>query len=253
MDFATLIGIITAFALIVIAIKTNSSLILFVNLPSFLIVLGGTIGATLINYSLGEFLNLLKALKYAIFFKEPEIDEIKDELIRLSYNARKNGIMSLEKELENINDLLLKKALILAIDGMNAENIREIMETHLYNLTLRHKVGYEILESMANYSPAMGLIGTLIGLVQMLQQMNEPSTIGPAMAVALITTFYGAILSNLIFMPLSGKLKRKSEKEIFFKQIYIEGVISIAKGENPLILKNKIEAFFSLKEIEEGK
>ncbi len=250
MDLATFLGLITGFALIIIAIVTNSSISLFVNIPSFLIVLGGTVGATLVNYTLNEFFNLIKGLKYAIFFREPNIAEIKDTLLRLSQIARKNGVLALENELEKIDDLFVKKGLTLIIDGMNVNNIREILETQLNYIHERHKIGSEILESMANYSPAMGLIGTLIGLVQMLQQMNEPENIGPAMAVALITTFYGAIFSNLIFMPLSGKLKRKNEKELFYKNVYLEGLLSIAKGENPLILANKIEAFFSLKEEE---
>ena len=251
MDIATLLGLITAFALIFIGIKTNSTISLFINFPSFLIVLGGTIGATLVNYTLQEFFNLFLGLKYTIFYKEPDIDDIKNRLVQLSLKARKDGVLALEKELDNINDLFLKKGIRMAVDGLDASHIKEILQTLIYQINERHKISFEILESMANYSPAMGLIGTLIGLVQMLQQMNEPSTIGPAMAVALITTFYGAIFSNLIFMPLSGKLKRKNEREILIKRIYLEGIISIAKGENPLILKNRIDAFFSLKKEEE--
>ena len=250
MDIATFLGLVTAFGLIVIGIKTNSTLSLFINIPSFLIVLGGTIGATLVNYTLKEFFNLILGLKYTLFFQEPDFEEVKDELVRLSLIARKNGVLALENEIENIDDLFLKKGIRMAVDGMDAEHIKEILETLIYQLNERHKTGFEILESMANYSPAMGLIGTLIGLVQMLQQMNEPSTIGPAMAVALITTFYGAIFSNIIFMPLSGKLRRKNEREIFIKKIYLEGVISIARVENPVILRNRIDAFFSLKEEE---
>ena len=250
MDFATFLGLISAFGLIGLAIYTNSSLNLFLNFPSFLIVFGGTIGATLVNYSLSEFFNLIRGLKYVIFHKEPDINEIKEILLRLSNTARKKGVMALETELENVDDLFLKKGITLIVDGMETNSIKNILETQINFINERHKIGYEILESMANYSPAMGLIGTLIGLVQMLQQMNEPTTIGPAMAIALITTFYGAIMSNVIFMPLSGKLKRKSEKEIFYKRIYLEGVLSIARGENPLIMLNKIDAFFSLKEEE---
>ncbi len=250
MDFTTFIGIIIGFSLIITAIITNSSLKIFLNLPSALIVLGGTIGATLVNYSLSEILNLIKALKYTVFFKHPTFDEVINSMLRYSIIARKNGILALENELENIDDPFLKKGLRMVVDGMDEASVKNVLENQLKFLEERHKIGHEILESMGNYSPAMGLIGTLIGLVQMLQQMNNPSTIGPAMAVALITTFYGAILANLVFIPLSGKLKRRSEWEIFYKKLYTEGILSICRGENPIILKNRLEAFISLSETE---
>ncbi len=253
MDFATFLGLGIGFALIIISIMTNSSLSLFINIPSLLIVLGGTIGATLVNYSMGEFLNLLKALRYAIFFKEPTFEEVMGEMLRLSIIARKSGVLALEEELDDIGDSFLKKGLRMVVDGMDTESIKNVLKNQLYYLSERHRVGHEILESMGNYSPAMGLIGTLIGLVQMLQQMNKPSTIGPAMAIALITTFYGAIFANLIFIPLAGKLKRKSEKELLYKQLYAESILSISKGENPIILRNKLEAFLSLNKVEKLK
>jgi chemotaxis protein MotA len=153
--------------------------------------------------------------------------------------------------MNEVEDNFVRNGLQMAVDGANEEMLREILSDEIYFMKERHKFGYEVLNSMGLYAPAMGLIGTLIGLVQMLQKLNDPKAIGPAMAVALITTFYGAILANLIFIPLGGKLKRKSEKELLFKEVCINGIISIAKGENPKILESRLLSFFTDNEKEE--
>ena len=251
MDFATFLGIISAFGLIVGAILTSSGINIFVNVPSALIVIGGTIGATLVNYTLSETLMLFRILKKAFLNKTEDYFNTVGMLLRLSFKARREGILSIEKDMDEIGDIFVKKGLQMAVDGANEEMLREILSDEIYFMKERHKFGYEVLNSMGLYAPAMGLIGTLIGLVQMLQKLNAPKAIGPAMAVALITTFYGAILANLIFIPLGGKLKRKSEKELLFKEVCINGIISIAKGENPQILERRLLSFFTENEKEE--
>jgi chemotaxis protein MotA len=251
MDFATFLGIISAFGLILISILSNSSLNVFVNIPSIFIVVGGTIGATLVNYTVSELINLFSSLKKAFFHKNEEYFITVGMLVKMSIKARREGILSLEADINEIEDEFLKNGLQMAVDGANEDTIREILSNEVYFMRERHKFGYEILNSMGIYSPAMGLIGTLIGLVQMLQKLNNPKEIGPSMAVALITTFYGAILANLIFIPLAGKLKRKSEKELLFKEACIDGIVSLAKGENPRILESRLLSFFTQTEKEE--
>jgi len=248
MDFATFIGIISAFGLIIGAIITGSGLSIFINVPSILIVLGGTIGATLINYTFSEIISVIRILKNVFLTKTDDYFEKLSFLIAMAVKARRDGVLALESEISKINDSFLKKGFTMVVDGAPEETIKEILSNEIYFSGERHKFGYEIFNSMGVYSPAMGLIGTLIGLVQMLQQLNNPKNIGPAMAVALITTFYGAILSNLIFLPLGGKLKRKSERELLFKEICIDGIVSIAKGENPRILEHRLMSFFTEKE-----
>ncbi len=251
MDFATFLGIISAFGLIVGSILTSSGLGIFLNLPSALIVIGGTVGATLVNYTLSETFMLFRILKKAFLGKTEDYFNIVRLLLTLSVKARREGILSIENDIKKIDDNFIKKALQMAVDGASEEMLYDIMTNEIYFMKERHKFGYEVLNSMGIYAPAMGLIGTLIGLVQMLQKLNNPKEIGPAMAIALITTFYGAILANLIFLPLGGKLKRKSEKEMLFKEMSISGVISIAKGENPKILEGRLLSFFTENEKEE--
>ncbi len=248
MDFATFIGIISAFGLIIGAIITGSGLAIFINIPSILIVLGGTFGATLINYTLGEILSVFKILKNVFLVKTDDYYEKLSFLIAMAVKARRDGVLALENDIKKVEDNFIKKGLTMVVDGASEETIKDILSNELYFSGERHKFGYEIFNAMGVYAPAMGLIGTLIGLVQMLQQLNNPKNIGPAMAVALITTFYGAILSNLIFLPLGGKLKRKSERELLFKEVCIDGIVSIAKGENPRILEHRLLSFFTERE-----
>ncbi|MBN2333707.1 MAG: motility protein A [Deltaproteobacteria bacterium] len=243
MDFSTIIGVISAFFLVFLAIAGGSGFAVFWNYPSSLIVLGGTLGATFINYPLTEVIGILKVVKNAFFEKSFPVWETIDELVELSRKSRKSGILALEDASQVASDLFLRKGLTLLVDGLDSAAIEDIMIIDMDSTRERHQLGAEVLTSMGNMAPAMGLIGTLIGLVQMLQTMDEPAGIGPAMAVALLTTFYGAILANFIFLPLAGKLKRKSQQEIFVKGLVLEGVLSIARGENPRIMQHKLEAF----------
>ncbi len=243
MDIATVVGIVSAFALVVVSIMMGGSLALFINIPSVMIVFGGTLGATMINYPLSDVLSVVKVVKNVFFTKVWSTQEVVDRFVEFANKSRREGILSLESEVPSLNDPFLVKGLQLTIDGMDPDAIRDILETEIAYLEERHKSGAEILTTMATFFPAMGMIGTLIGLVQMLATMDDPSTIGPAMAVALLTTFYGAIAANLVCLPMAGKLKKRSQEETLVKEMIISGIVSVANGENPRVIEQKLHSF----------
>lgn len=243
MDIATFIGIIASFSLLVIAILMGSGLGVFIDIPSVLIVLGGTICATMINYPLKDVIRSISVAKNAFFSKSLTFGEIIANFVNYANKARKEGILALESSLPEIQDEYLKKGLQLTIDGLEPQAITDIMETEISFIEDRHKLGAEMFQSMGTFAPAFGMIGTLIGLVQMLQQMDDPSKIGPSMAVALITTFYGAVLANVIFLPIAGKLRTRSKEESLLKQIVLQGIISLSRGDNPRIIEQKLHSY----------
>ncbi|MDQ7032286.1 MAG: MotA/TolQ/ExbB proton channel family protein [Desulfonauticus sp.] len=243
MDLATIIGIVISFGLVAGAIVTGGSPMIFVNIPSMLIVLGGTIGATLVNYPLGHVLGVISVMKKTFSAKIENPAQIIEKFIDYANRARREGILALEPVIKDAQDPFLKKGLQLTVDGMEPQIIQEILETEISYMEERHELGAEILTIMGAFAPAMGMIGTVIGLVQMLQNMSDPSSIGPSMAVALITTFYGAVLSNLIFNPMAGKLKTRSKEERLIKEMILEGILSLSKGENPRIVEDKLNSF----------
>jgi len=243
MDIATLIGIVSAFALVLISIMLGSGLGLFFNVPSIMIVMGGTLGATMVHYPLKDVLSVFKIVRNVFFTKVWSADEVIDKFIEFSNISRKEGMLALEGHIADLKDNFLSKGLQLSIDGMQPDAIREIMEIEIDYLQERHRFGAEILDTMATFFPAMGMIGTLIGLVQMLQTMDDPSSIGPAMAVALLTTFYGAVAANLVCLPMAGKLRKRSKEESLVKEMVIAGIVAIANGENPRIIEQKLHSF----------
>ena len=249
MDLATIIGTILAFSLVIMAIIMGGTLDAFINLPSLLIVVGGTIGATAINYPLKDILKVIKVVKNAIFCKDSvNFSELISNFLKMADKARREGILSLEGFIKDSHDEFLKYGLRLCVDGVEPQFIKQILEKDIKSCSERHELGADIFLSMGSYAPAFGMIGTLIGLVQMLAKLDDPSNIGPAMAVALITTFYGALLANAVFLPIAGKLKTKSEEEIFVKKIMLEGIMGISNGDNPMILEQKLNTFLPSKE-----
>lgn len=243
MDLATIIGVVLSFGLVISAIMMGSSLFVFVSIPSLLIVVGGTIGSTLVHYPLGHILGVVGVVKNCFFAKLPKPSDTIAQFLDYANRARKEGILSLEPLLKEIDDDYLRKAMQLTVDGVEPQMIQDIMETEIAYLQERHETGADIFAAMGMYAPALGMIGTVIGLVQMLQSMDDPSAIGPAMAVALITTFYGAVLANLVFNPLSGKLKTRSKEEVLLRELALEGILSISRGENPRIIEEKLNGF----------
>lgn len=243
MDLATIIGFVVSFGLIGAALLLGGDPLMFVDGPSVLIVFGGTFGATLTHYPLGTVLRVGIIIRKTLVSKTPAPADIIDQFMDYANRARREGILALESIVNNIDDAYLRKGLQLTVDGLEPDSIQNIMETEIGNTEGRHETGIELLSALAAYAPALGMIGTVIGLVQMLQTMDNPDKIGPAMATALITTFYGAILANLIFLPLVGKLKHRSKEEILIMEMQMEGVLGISRGENPRILMEKLSSF----------
>ena len=245
MDLASIIGLVAGLIFLLMGVLSGGSLILFINIPSVLIVLGGSISATFINYPLGEMIGAFKVAKKAFLHKEDSPLETITLLVKFAETARREGILSLEQMVSGVEDDFLRTGINLAVDGTEPEHIRDIMETEISYISERHKVGAGIFESMGLYGPAFGMIGTLIGLINMLANMDDPSTIGPSMAVALLTTFYGAGMANLVCLPIAGKLKERSAGEMLIKELCIEGIMSIQSGDNPRIVEDKLKAFIS--------
>ncbi|MDR2488094.1 MAG: motility protein A [Desulfovibrio sp.] len=248
MDLATILGMIVSFGLIMSALIAGGNPLLFVDVPSMLIVLGGTLGATLTHYPLGTVLKIGTVIRKTMVSKIPASNLIIDQFMDYANRARREGILALEPIIKGIDDPYLRKGLQLTVDGLEPAAIQNIMETEIGNIEGRHEVGVELLSALAAYSPALGMIGTVIGLVQMLKTMDDPSTIGPSMAIALITTFYGAILANLVFLPLVGKLKHRSKEEVLIMEMQMEGVLGISRGENPRIIMEKLNSYQPPKE-----
>jgi chemotaxis protein MotA len=247
MDIATIIGIVTAFALVFLAIFLGSGLVIFIDFPSLAIVVGGVIGVTLIHYPLSDMIKVMSVALKTLFPSRTDPTGYIQELVKFSWVARKDGILALEDAAEGIRNSYFKKGIQLAVDGLENQEIKEILETDMQQLQERHKLGAEIFTSMGSYGPAMGMIGTLIGLVQMLQSMSDPSSIGPAMALALLTTFYGSVMANMLFLPLAGKLKNSSSKETLVKEVIMEGILAISNGDNPRVVEQKLHSFIAPK------
>ncbi|MBU0698782.1 MAG: MotA/TolQ/ExbB proton channel family protein [Pseudomonadota bacterium] len=243
MDIATVVGVISAFGLVLIAIFMGSGLSLFFNVPSLMIVVGGTLGVTMINYPLKEVLGVIKVVQKTLFTKAISVKELIERFVGFANKTRREGILALESEIKMVQDDFLKKGVQLSIDGLEPQEIKDILDTELDFIKNRHQLGAEVFTTMGTYAPAMGMIGTLIGLVQMLQSMDDPSTIGPAMAVALLTTFYGSIMANIMCMPIAGKLRTRSKEEMLTKEMTIQGILSLSNGDNPRVLKQKLLAF----------
>ncbi|MGL4722444.1 MAG: motility protein A [Desulfovibrionaceae bacterium] len=243
MDLATLIGITLSFGLVFLALLSGGSLSAFVDAPALMIVLGGTLGCCLTTYPLGHVLRTVSFIKKTFASSIDSIDSTIEIFMEYSKKARKEGLLSLEPFIQESQDPFAKKGLQLMIDGIEPDSIKEILETEIEALEARHQLGIDLMTAFATYAPAMGMVGTVIGLVQMLQNMSDPSNIGPAMAVALLTTFYGALLANLIFTPFSGKLKGRDKEESLLRYIQSIAIISIAKGENPNIMLEKLSCF----------
>lgn len=243
MDIATLVGIVVAYILVFVALLLGPGVGVYIDIPSVLIVIGGTLGIILMNWPLNKVLNVMSVVMKTFLFKADSPADLIFKLVDFSQRARRDGILALESAEEEVTDLFLKKGIRLAVDGTEPEVIKTILETDLSYMQDRHKEGAAVLESMAAFAPAMGMIGTLIGLVAMLQTMSDPSSIGPAMAVALLTTFYGALIANLFAAPLAGKLKTRSAEETMLKEIMIAGIMAIQSGDNPRIVEQKLNAY----------
>jgi len=245
MDIATIVGILLGFVVITTAIVAGGGWQVFIHLPSLGITIGGMLCATLIHFSLPQFLGIFSVIKKTIVAKIPSQSELIQKMVNYAAINRRDGALALEQEISKLDDSFFIKGLQMLVDGREAEYIREFMGLELQYLQERHSTGKKILEFMGAAAPAFGMIGTLIGLIQMLRSLDSPEQIGGGMAVALITTFYGALSANLIFIPLAGKLGLYSKAEKTTIEMIEEGICAIAQGDNPTIVREKLQAFVS--------
>lgn len=251
MDIASLLGLVVCFVLVLFGIISSEGLKglwYFIDPASMLITFGGSFFATMASVSMPNFVGGLKSM--ALMFKPVNVNipEMITKIIELSNVARKEGLLSLEEAAGNLEDEFMKKGIMLIVDGTDPELVRGILETELNSIDGRHKLRSGFWDTLGAMGPAWGMIGTLVGLVCMLQNMSDPTSIGPKMGVALITTFYGSMLANWICTPASNKLQANNAIEMQSKEIMIEGLLSIQAGENPRVIEEKLKSFLSPKE-----
>ena len=233
-DLATIIGLIAGFGLITAAISLGSDGLAFVNPPSILIVVGGTLAVTSMCFTLKEMAGSLGIVGKTFFYSSRDPSDAAMQVLEISEIARKKGVLSLQNMLDTLKqEPLLYKGMMMIVDGTPGEEVEAILHLDRNATIQRHRKGASILRKAAEFAPAMGLIGTLIGLVQMLGNLEDPSTIGPAMAVALLTTFYGAVLANMVFSPMASKLERNAVAEATVNKVYLMGASSIGRQESP--------------------
>jgi len=253
MDIATLIGIAGAFLLIIVSIVIGGSPGAFINIPSLLITVGGGLAAGMAGFPMGEFINGLKAMLKALNPGMPNPIEEIDFLTDVAKKARKEGILALESDIDTFysRDPFFGGIMRMLIDGLEIEEIRSTAEASMAQIEQKLSTEVSVWESLGDLFPAFGMIGTLIGLIQMLQNLSDPSALGPGMAVAMITTLYGAILANALCIPVSKKLKYYKDLKMLFLEAYLLTAEAIEKGVNPNILRQKLAGLFGV-EVEEG-
>lgn len=245
MDIATIFGLTGGAALVLVAVLMGGSPFLFFNVPGLLIVLGGTLATCFIKFSMSDVINSMKVAMKAFLYRIDSPEKVIQDMVGLSRVAKKEGLIALENQ--ETGDEFAEKALRFLSDGFDEGLIEDILEKDIQLMIQRHTIGQRIFKGMGQSAPAFGMIGTLIGLVQMLAQMEDPSSIGPAMAVALLTTLYGAVIANLICLPLADKLALRSEQEQDNKNIILEAAISINRGVSPLVLEESLKIYLSPK------
>lgn len=244
MDITTVVGTVLGFGLVFFAMATGpGGLAIFIDVPSVMIVFGGTIAVTLMNFPIGVLRNLVKVMIRTILFKLTSPAEEIDRIIEYANLARREGLLALETKLQEVDDRFFAKGVQLVIDGFPADTVRDIMELEAEWQRQRHSEGKKMLDALGAFAPAFGMIGTLVGLVQMLQNLSDPSKIGGGMATALLTTLYGAMAANMTFIPLAGKLEVRAGEEALLRELMIEGIVAIQSGDGPQLIKERLKSF----------
>lgn len=241
MDLATLVGLLGALALIVVSMLMSGELGMFVNAPSIVIVVGGTIFATMAKYGLSQFLGAIKVAGKSFNTKSIDPNELIDEIVALADEARKGGLLSLEGK--EVSSEFLKRGIQLLVDGHDPDVVKTLLMKDRNQAVSRHKIGSSIFSAMTDMAPAMGMIGTLVGLVAMLANMDDPKAIGPAMAVALLTTLYGAVIANALTGPIAEKLKLRAGEEAMIKSLVIDALLAIQGGQNPRVIESMLRNY----------
>ena len=245
MDLGTVIGIVLILALLMGAMAMGVGVGAYIDIPSVLIVVGGSIGALMVSFKPSQMKNFTKIFMKAIKPGEEDVAELIKKLVEFATKARKDGILALESEVNNEENEFLKKGLSMAIDGSEPDTIRELLEIEMDQTSTRHKVNGSIFSQWAGLAGAMGMVGTLIGLVAMLLNMADPSAIGPSMAVALLTTMYGAIIGNVFGTPISNILEVRNDEETKVKEMILSGIMSIQSGDAPRVLEAKLLSYMA--------
>ncbi|MFD1739307.1 flagellar motor protein MotP [Bacillus salitolerans] len=247
-DALTPFGMILGIIMIGLGIFSNKGfegVTSFFDIPSLFIVLGGVTAGILISFNNQEVKKIFIVMRESFRKDNYDLPKLVKMIVRFSERARKEGLLSLEDEIIDIEDPFVRKGVLLAVDGMDGEQIEEILSSEIQAMEERHRKGRVLLEKAGEYAPSWGMIGTLIGLVLMLNGLNDPSTLGPNMAIALMTTLYGTLLANLVFLPMAAKLAMKTEQEVFVRQVIIQGIMGIQSGENPRLLREKLASYLT--------
>ena len=245
------VGLIAGSVVIVWSIAIDGNINSFINIPSILIVLVGSFCALLISFPFKTILKIPNVMK--VLLLSPKDDRVGLLLMfsELSKKARQNGLLSLEDDISSMDNELLSTGLQMVVDGMDADTIREILELNLDAIERRHRIGQEVFTKWGDLAPGFGMLGTLIGLIIMLGELDDPSTIGSGMATALITTFYGSLASNLFFLPIANNLKSQTDEEMFTGELIIDGILEIQAGSNPRLIEERLVSYLSLEEKED--
>ncbi len=243
MDLGVLFGFLGTWVLITWSLLSGGDLKYFLNWPSVILVFGATCTIVFYAFPARNVKRVFAVTKRLFFYQGQSIEKLIEDMVSFAEIARRDGILSLENALKDIDDPFIVTGIQMAVDGTDPELIEQIMLNELENLENRHAVGKAIFDCMGKYAPAYGMIGTLVGLVIMLQNMDDPSKIGPGMAVALLTTMYGAIIANAFALPMSDRLALRSSEEVLYKTIIIKGVMAIQSGDNPRIVEQKLRTF----------
>ena len=251
MDILTLIGVLMGFGLLGFSIATgNGGMALFIDLPSMMIVFGGTIAVFLMNFTIPDLKALVPVFMRTLMFQLATPPEEIQRVVSYATLARKEGLLALESKLKEVDDRFMAKGIQLVIDGFPAETVRDIMEIEAIWQGQRHSLGKKMMDQLGAYAPAFGMIGTLVGLIQMLAALDDPAAIGGGMATALLTTLYGAMAANMLFLPLSGKLEIRAKEEALLRELMIEGIVAIQSGDGPQLIKEKLKSFLAPSERE---
>lgn len=251
MDFSGILSIVGTIGVIIVGMTLAGSPAAFIDPASFFIVIGGGIGTLFFSYPLKKCFDLIGVVKVVFRKQQLDVNEVRPVMVSFAEKARREGLLALEDDLAELNDEFLQKGLQLVVDGTDPEVVEDIMTKELDYLHERHQWGAGVMDHMAGIFPAIGMIGTLIGLVVMLGNLDNPDQLGPSMAVALITTFYGALVANVVAAPMGERLRTKNQQEVLQKELMIEGVLSIQAGDNPRIVEEKLKAFLKKSDLEE--
>jgi chemotaxis protein MotA len=247
MDKATLIGLILGIVLVVGSIMIGGELTPFIDVPSLMITVGGSIAATLINFPMSKVITVFGVVRKCFMVSLPTPQEVIEQFKEFATISRKEGLLALESQVESISDTFLKRGLEQVVGGVSRDDLTSSLETEISFIEQRHQTGKKIVDGIAAAAPAFGMIGTLIGLVQMLRSLDDPSQIGGGMAVALLTTLYGAVIANMFCIPLAGKLESRSQEELMIRQLMLSGLSSLIEGNAPRALEQRLLAFVSPK------